>query len=141
MGEVCERLSGSLSDRSSSACSGILGSIARPLQETGYDSSIAVRRGLRLRPALSGEAGRRGFVWYWPGVMNLPLASRPGDECALCIGGGVRPVEICGCAIGVREDWFCELTGAWCKMGVVGMFDPLLYRSVSADLNGSDTEL
>ena len=62
IGEICERPSGSLSERSSSACSGIFGSIARPLQETGYDSSMAIRRGLLLRPELSGEAGRRWFV-------------------------------------------------------------------------------
>lgn len=58
MGERLERSS----VKSSSACSGILGSIAKPLQDTGYDSSIALRRGLLRRPELRGEAGRRGVV-------------------------------------------------------------------------------
>ena len=67
------------------------------------------RSGLRRRPALSGEAGRLGALC--PGVMNLPLESTPGDECALCIRGIVRPVPVCGRDIGVDGDKFLDLIG------------------------------
>ena len=46
---------------SSSACSGIAGSMLRPDQDgvPGYGSSTAERKGLRLRPALRGDEDRR----------------------------------------------------------------------------------
>lgn len=49
-------------DRSNTAFSGMFGSILSPLQETGYDSSIVDRRGLRLRPEVRGDTGLRGTV-------------------------------------------------------------------------------
>lgn len=61
MGEVWPNSSAKCSVRSSSACSGMLGSMLR--LERGYASSIALRRGERLRPALRGEAGLRGAEW------------------------------------------------------------------------------
>lgn len=90
------------SERSSSACSGMFGSIASPLHDTGYDSSIALLSGLLLRPELKGDAGRLGAVW--PKVMNRPLESTPGDECALCINGIVIPREVCGRPCGVEGE-------------------------------------
>lgn len=75
-------------DISSSACSGMFGSIFRPLHELGNDSSNVDRNGLRRLPALIGEDGRRGAKCPGCiGVMNRPDESRPGDEYALCIGG------------------------------------------------------
>ena len=70
--------------------------------------------------------------------MNLPLESTPGDECALCIRGGIEPVEVCGRAIGVDEDWLCERTGNWCTMGFIGILGSL-YRSVGAGLDGIES--
>lgn len=99
--------------------------MARPLHEyeTGYGSSIAPRRGLRLRPELSGEAGRRGV---WPIVTNFPLESTPGDECALCMRGVVKLLETCDLAMSVDGDWFLDRTGSWYMLRfVVGMLESL----------------
>lgn len=104
-----------------------MGSIASPLHETGYDSSIAFLRGLLRRPLLNGEAGRRGVVNA--GVMNLPLESTPGDECALCMRGIVNPVEVCGLVI-VEGEVFLEWKGNWC---IIGLLDR--YGSLSVRLN------
>lgn len=105
MGETPPKSSENRSERSSSACSGMLGSMAKPLHETGYDSSMALLRGLLRRPLLNGEAGLRGVMNA--GVMNLPLESTPGDECALCIRGIVNPLEVCGLVI-VEGELFLE---------------------------------
>jgi hypothetical protein len=66
-------------DISSSACSGIFGSIFKPLQVgmTGYESSTVARSGLLRRPEYEeGDEGRRGAR----GRMMRPVASTPGDE-------------------------------------------------------------
>jgi hypothetical protein len=71
---------------SSSACSGMLGSIFRPLHVgiLGYESSIVARKGLLRRPEYAdGDDGRRGAT----GRMKRPVASTPGDEWARCMGG------------------------------------------------------
>jgi len=51
-------------ESSSSACSGMFGSMFNPLHDgvPGYDSSIAERSGLRLLPACNGDDGLRGAV-------------------------------------------------------------------------------
>lgn len=73
-------------DSSSSACSGIFGSIFSPLHDgpVGYGSSMVVLSGLLLLPECNGEDGLR-MVAY--GLMYRPEESTPGEEWARCIGG------------------------------------------------------
>jgi hypothetical protein len=73
-------------EMSSSAFSGIFGSMLRPLHVgmPGYESSIVARSGLLRRPGYAdGDDGRRGAC----GRIKRPVVSIPGDEWARCIGG------------------------------------------------------
>jgi hypothetical protein len=68
-----------LAEISSSACSGMFGSMYSPLHvgPAGYASSIADLNGLLRRVERPrGEAGRCGAVTA--GMMNLPVESTPG---------------------------------------------------------------